>query len=736
MAKDIRVALTLDDRDFKRKLNQSKKAVSDLEGTTASTSAGLGKLAGAFAAVAAAALAVKAAATKLITVQRQFDIINASLVTVTGSAQNAAAAFDQIKDFASTTPFALAEVANAFVKLKAFGLDPSERALLSYGNTASAMGKSLDQMIEAVADAATMEFERLKEFGIKTKQEGDKVKFTFQGVTTTVGKNAAEIEAFLLGLGEVEFAGAMSERANTLDGAISNLSDSWNILFLTVSQSGIGDFFKETAKDAAGLADALTDLLNLKAIDDMQKQLIALQKLRARTSIAIFDPATADANAALVAELDSQILTLVASLGLLTEEAEENRVLVLETQIDDATSKITDVAEELERVRARAAEPLTIFDNVAGTVPFTQEIKDIRIANLENQLKDLISLTTEARQALNDIPQRAPIPTTGPNQPDAPFVGPANPSRAAREEFREAAREADRIAAEAQRAAQAILDLQNDNLQTIATTVATSKAGLENKVAEMELERSLVGMSTIQKENAREIRDLENERAEAVAEISSLQLDSNAFVNLMMQGAAIMDINGLYKDQIALILALQEGNREAATDFAGGWSTALKDFSDGVEDKAAQAKQLFDTVTNGFSNAFVEFTKTGKLSFKGMLDDIMKQLVKAQANKLFAKLLGSATGGAFGGVGSFIAKLFDKGGNIPGGQFGIVGERGPELVQGPASVTSRKDTAAMLGGSTAVTYNINAVDARSFKQLVASDPEFIYNVTQKGAQRI
>ena len=35
------------------------------------------------------------------------------------------------------------------------------------------MGKDLSQMIEAVADATTGEFERLKEFGIKAGKEGD-----------------------------------------------------------------------------------------------------------------------------------------------------------------------------------------------------------------------------------------------------------------------------------------------------------------------------------------------------------------------------------------------------------------------------------------------------------------------------------------------------------------------------------------------------------------------------------
>jgi hypothetical protein len=41
---------------------------------------------------------------------------------------------------------------------------------------------------------------------------------------------------------------------------------------------------------------------------------------------------------------------------------------------------------------------------------------------------------------------------------------------------------------------------------------------------------------------------------------------------------------------------------------------------------------------------------------------------------------------------------YDKGGDIPAGRFGIVGEYGPEFVRGPASVTSRAQTAQVMSG--------------------------------------
>jgi len=164
------------------------------------------------------ALAVKAAA--------DMETLKTSLDTVFQGDSNASnKAFDEIKEFAATTPFQLDEVATAFIKLKNLGLDPSISALTSYGNTASALGKSLDQMIEAVADASVGEFERLKEFGIKAKSQGDQVSFTFQGVTTTVEKNAAQISEYLQGIGNVNFAGSIQRQADTFKGRLSTLKD-------------------------------------------------------------------------------------------------------------------------------------------------------------------------------------------------------------------------------------------------------------------------------------------------------------------------------------------------------------------------------------------------------------------------------------------------------------------------------------------------------------------------------
>jgi hypothetical protein len=77
---------------------------------------------------------------------------------------------------------------------------------------------------------------------------------------------------------------------------------------------------------------------------------------------------------------------------------------------------------------------------------------------------------------------------------------------------------------------------------------------------------------------------------------------------------------------------------------------------------------------------------------------------------------------------------FANGGVIPNNKPVIVGERGPELLFGAGGMGVRSNEDSFGGGSTVVTYNINAVDALSFKQMIAADPTFLYAVTQQGAK--
>ncbi|MGL4569314.1 MAG: hypothetical protein ACRCU6_12410 [Fusobacteriaceae bacterium] len=89
-----------------------------------------------------------------------------TLDTVLKDPKKASATLEWANKFADETPFQNKEVMDATVKLHAYKLDP-QVFLKTIGDTAATMGKSLDQAVEAFADASNGELERLKEFGIK-----------------------------------------------------------------------------------------------------------------------------------------------------------------------------------------------------------------------------------------------------------------------------------------------------------------------------------------------------------------------------------------------------------------------------------------------------------------------------------------------------------------------------------------------------------------------------------------
>jgi len=75
------------------------------------------------------------------------------------------------------------------------------------------------------------------------------------------------------------------------------------------------------------------------------------------------------------------------------------------------------------------------------------------------------------------------------------------------------------------------------------------------------------------------------------------------------------------------------------------------------------------------------------------------------------------------------AGMYDNGGAIPRGQFGIVGENGPEIVNGPANVTSRRRTAA-LASVVAGTLGMAAAPAEAAPLHPFSLPAMAYKQSQ------
>jgi tape measure domain-containing protein len=243
-----------------------------------------------------------------------------------------------------------------------------------------------------------------------------------------------------------------------------------------------------------------------------------------------------------------------------------------------------------------------------------------------------------------------------------------------------------------------------------------------------------------QKNNALKTAQINRKAAddEAVLREQSEGMDKKLFDEKLKAIIATRDA------ELAALGEVTEAERkknETLRSFGEGLAEAQREATRRLYDDAQIAKDMFNMTMNGFSDAILKFVETGKLSFKDLFKSLMAELIKLQAQRLFMSLFGDGTAGSKGGiVGSIFSGIFKKravGGPVMAGTPYIVGERGAELFvpSGPGTVVANGRFGGG-GGVTQVNYNINAVDALSFKQLVARDPEFIYSVSQAGARRL
>jgi len=265
----------------------------------------------------------------------KFETYGIVLEKALGSKSLAQRALADIQKMAAETPFSVDELTSSFLKFVNRGLNPSMAEMTKLGDLASSQGKSFDQLTEAVLDAGTGEFERLKEFGIAASKSGDEVSLSFKGVNQTVANTPAAIQGAILAMGEMKgVAGGMAAIAEGLDGQLSNVGDTadqvavqWGqtlrpvfvavlttLGFLLGILGAIPGFIKENRAAFLGLAVALVTL----NAEQMILNSLVIAQLAIEKSRAIALRASAAAQWLLNAAMDANPIGLVvAAVALL-----------------------------------------------------------------------------------------------------------------------------------------------------------------------------------------------------------------------------------------------------------------------------------------------------------------------------------------------------------------------------------------------------------------------------------
>jgi len=288
------------------------------------------------------------------------------------------------------------------------------------------------------------------------------------------------------------------------------------------------------------------------------------------------------------------------------------------------------------------------------------------------------------------------------------------------------------------------------------------------QIADIQVQISELTMSAYEKQIAA-IEKLKNADIERVTK--ELENAKGMALNDAEKLDAINKITKAYEEQINMTKRLQE----AANSFDTGFTQAWHSFADKAGTAADAGKAAFDGFANAVNGSIDALTSHSKVSFKSMIDNFILSMLNSQLKSAFGQMMGamgSASGfslgglmsmagmGGFGaaagigdlnkneygetiaggGIGSWFSNLFHaSGGNIPSGGIGIVGENGPEIVSGPASVTGASATQNLLSGQNGTTnhyYNIQAVDAKSVAQLFYENRMTMFGMTEQARREL
>lgn len=244
----------------------------------------------------------------------KYEKYNAVYENALGSKDAARNRMGTMKNFASKTPFQISDLVGSDIKLQNRNINLNTGQLTNLGDLAASQGKGFDQLTEALLDAQTGEFERLKEFGIKASKEGDKVTFNFKNQEIAVKNTSDAITEAILAMGKYPgVAGGMAKISKTTEGAISNLGDSYEQMMAAIGQSRSGSV-KDAILGLTGITDTVKGWFEIPV---SEKLMAESAEMTALVAVAQDYTKTSDERNAALQQLQA---TYPEYFGNLTEE--------------------------------------------------------------------------------------------------------------------------------------------------------------------------------------------------------------------------------------------------------------------------------------------------------------------------------------------------------------------------------------------------------------------------------
>lgn len=766
---------------YSKKLKAMKADTKNATKSMGSSFAGIGSAwKAAIAAVATGALA--GAITKEL---KATETAVASFISTAGGVTEARAQFEMLQQAARDTiqPFdALKAVA---LDLRKNGIQATADQLKTFSQIAYGTGQSLETVGRAFTATIQGRYKALNQLGIVAQDNGAKIALTYKGITTEIDKNSEALSDYFRKIGQ-QNEGVLEYLQGGLTGALNHLENAWGDFYRALAESGLGQAIADTVREVAKALDGITAWINRN--QNSVRQFFSswswyVKKLGDSFSILRQEMEDWISTSEKVKKTGADDEDDVGILGWLTSAAEtvgdkyyelfngsaaeraykeeKAKIVALNKDRLKQYRKGSDEYQaEVERGNQRIVDLEKKYANeqttVTGRLGKFFDLDDTALKmhrNLERNAQELKKFKEQREEAENDLKGE---PTT---------LKPLEPVQ-----FK-AGKGAGGKAGKAQEDAWASYISKIQQMQRDAySNLEKLRADYNDSIAElMEAYKNSTVATEEDLANARAVLD-----ADYLAKYKQLTAEAQEFLR-GIRGDELEQLEAEYAEKLEKLQKFHEDQLISETEFLEARDNLRKDFEKSQAKVKSNKNQFFtaedlenlQTFSDGMlslGDAFSNLTENmsqSSAAYKALfVVEKSFAIASATANAIVAWTKALSTSATWyeslanyasavaltTGIISQISSLtmHDKGGSIPAGGLGIVGEYGPELIQGPATVTSRKQTADLArqavngGGSVTVNLYENAEKAGQVDQSEGTAGERIINIfvsnIRKGGQ--
>lgn len=679
---------------------------------------------------------------------KAFEDLRAKLSGVTGDLQSAEKVFWELNALEDQTTKSTTELSEALLYLNKFGIGVTSEDMKNLSAVSIGLNKDLASVTSAIGKAAQGRYQSLKELGIAVEDAGNTLKLSFKGVTTEVEKDTDAIKNYLSNLGKTQFSEVLEAKLQTTDAALNRFKNAWGTLQTEIFRSDgvIGQIFTNIYNQGTDMVNGLITVFKLESVQQVIKGAVehifnffkilyesitgkaitfktdwaeiwlnilntvnlavAKFKLLSASLISgfkvlagafddfVYKPIKALMNKIMrewdewqnnfwkkIAEIGTRISAPFVSLALDYAELSAE----VSKEMDENGSSLNDALKEREGILNQAAKDYAeTLENIRKS---EEELKKSSEGKQgESVLDNLFGASSgNAVNAINTAGKKASnVIDTLKREWDSFYKSLVSESR-------NSLSERQRLEIEYN---EKNIELQKYAAVASAEEISKAKQLIEEQyqLKKKELEENAQKEYFSIMENETELLRMETQKRIDI--INQMYKDNLLSATQYMEAQSKL-IDSYYKnagkkktkDTILSDESVDRVNK--LKDVTQNLSDAFSDMAGSMNKSSSSYKALF-AIQKGF--AVASATMNAILAWSQALSDptqmswIAKLTQYANAIALTANIISQLRS----------VQMYDKGGVIKAGELGIVGEYGPELIQGPATVTSRKDTADIL----------------------------------------